>query len=225
MGRRRKAQEGFNTPFVGVTLPVSPPEPAPAAPERRSTEEADAEAFVSAMEDVEPISRGAGRVEPGKRTEAELPDDEQKALLELIKLVEGDGPFRLIDSEEAHAGVAPGVSYELLDKLRCGAFSYRRHLDLHGLSRVAAKPRLVDFLVEARRDGERCVLVVTGRGRGSPDGVSVLREIMPRWLSRSPLRAHVLAFSTAVQGDGGPGAYYVLLRRAGVKPYGGSGGG
>jgi DNA-nicking Smr family endonuclease len=220
MGRRKKAPEGFNTPFAGVTLPEPPPEPEPPAPPARSSEETDADAFAAAMAGVEPIDRGAGRVEPAKRTEAALPDDEQEALLELVNLVEGDGPFRFVDAEEVHAGMAPGVSRELLDKLQRGAFSTRRHLDLHGLSRVEAKPRLIDFLVEARRDGERCVLVVTGRGRSSPDGISVLREILPRWLSRSPLRAHVLAFSTALQADGGPGAYYVLLRRPGVKPYG-----
>ena len=74
---------------------------------------------------------------------------------------------------------------------------------------------LLRFIGGSRRGGEGCVLVVTGRGKRSPNGLSVLREALPRWLSRAPLNSHVLAFCTARRVDGGPGAFYVLLRRAG----------
>jgi DNA-nicking Smr family endonuclease len=217
-----KRAKGFNTPFAGVRLPAAPaqkPLPSrPAAADPRS----DAEIFAAAMAGTAPLDgrhRGE-RVPPPKREAALLPDDEQLALLELVSLVEGSGPFEVVDDEEALFGRAPGVSDELLSELRAGRFSFHRHLDLHGMSRDEAKAAVIAFITGARRDGERCVLIVTGRGRSSPDGVAVLRQALPRWLGRAPLRAHVLAFTSARQVDGGAGAFYVLLRRPGVRPFG-----
>ena len=220
MGKRK--QQGFNTPFARVSLPkpvvkdnqaLEPPqEAAPAAD--------DSVLFAAAMSGVAPLNKRSSRVEPAKRETSALPDDEQLALLELESLVSGKGGFRLFESEEDHSGVAPGVSFALLERLKDGQFSFHRHLDLHGMSREEAKTAIIRFVSEARHAGERCVLIVTGRGKSSPAGVSVLRETLPRWLSRAPLRPHVLAFCTARQVDGGPGAFYLLLRRPGVRPFG-----
>jgi DNA-nicking Smr family endonuclease len=162
------------------------------------------------MQGVAPLSHDA-RVEPKKRETSELPSDDQLALAELEALVSGDGTFTLADAGEVISGRAPGVNNRIIERLRKGHYAFRRHIDLHGLN---------DFIIGARRNGERCVLVVTGRGSHSPGGVSVLRDALPRWLSRAPLRAHVLGFCTALRHDGGTGAFYVLLRRPGVPPFG-----
>jgi DNA-nicking Smr family endonuclease len=222
MGKRIKP--GFNSPFMKLKgLKQAEPAkttsktPAPRAPEPEPDE---AKLFASAMSGVAPIGKGASRIEPVKRETSALPDDEQLALLELESLVQGKGEFRVFEAEEDYSGSAAGVSFALLTRLKEGQFSFRRHLDLHGMHRDEAKPAVVRFVTEARRDGERCVLVITGRGKSSPGGVSVLRETLPRWLSRQPLHAHILAFCTARQVDGGPGAFYVLLRRPGVRPFG-----
>lgn len=147
--------------------------------------------------------------------------DDEAAVAELEALVNGgENKFTINESEEVLSGVAPGVNQKLLAQLRRGEFAHRRHLDLHGHSQEEARLTLAKFIADARKGGERCVLVVTGRGRSSPGGISVLREALPRWLSRHPNRPHVLAFCTAQAHDGGAGAFYVLLRRPGVKPYG-----
>lgn len=183
---------------------------------------AESDEFLRAVGGVAPIVATSKRVEPEKRLESALPDEDTLALAELQALVEGDTPFHVVESEEFYSGSAPGVSHELVEKLREGAFSFRRHVDLHGYTRDDAKTALTDFIAAARRDGERCVLVVTGRGKSSPGGISVIREALPRWLGRFPLRSHVLAYCTARSVDGGPGAFYVLLRRLGSRPYGGA---
>ncbi len=222
----RKKSQGFNSPFHDLKLPPkeAPPPPVPkAAPAARVESQSDEAYFESAMSGVAPIDHNRARVEPDKTPQRKGPDDEALALQELKSLVDGDAPFKIADSEEELSGTAPGVSHETLLALRTGDFAFRRHIDLHGLRREEAKEALVGFVTTARREGERCVLVVTGRGKGSPSGVSVLREALPRWLSRAPLRAHVLAFSTAQAVHGGPGAFYVLLRRQGVRPFGISG--
>ena len=59
----------------------------------------------------------------------------------------------------------------------------------------------------------RTVLVVTGRGKNSPGGLSILRAQVQEWLTKEPFKRVVLAFCTAKTCDGGTGALYVLLRR------------
>ena len=69
------------------------------------------------------------------------------------------------------------------------------------------------FLSAAYQKGQRCVLIIHGRGRNSKDQVPVLKERIKVWLGRSGLAKYVLAFTTARLCDGGAGALYVLLRR------------
>jgi DNA-nicking Smr family endonuclease len=53
------------------------------------------------------------------------------------------------------------------------------------------------------------VRVIHGKGRGSPDGVSVLKTRVRAWLAR---REEVIAFCQARPAEGGAGALVVLLR-------------
>ncbi len=227
MSRRHK---GFNTPFANVALPEAPPAdlssraaPAPTAHDPTDDTDSAEDIFLREMRGVNRLSGDSQRIEPKKTLEAEHPDEDALALAELEGLVRGEGNFDVEDSGEMVSGRASGVSAKTLNELKRGKLAFRGHIDLHGLTREAARGELNDFIIAARRDDQRCVLVVTGRGKSSPGGVSVLRETLPRWLSRAPLRPHVLAFCTARRVDGGPGAFYVLLRRAGLRPFGASG--
>ena len=110
-------------------------------------------------------------------------------------------------------GYVVGVDPLILARLRSGQFSPEAHLDLHGQNAAQALNSLTWFIKNAYQRGLRTVLVVTGRGRNSPDGVGVLRPLLQRWLSKDPFKRVVLAFCTAKAGDGGPGAVYVLLRK------------
>jgi len=59
----------------------------------------------------------------------------------------------------------------------------------------------------------RCVLIIAGRGLNSKDKEPVLKNNLPAWLTRAPLKRVVLAFASARSYDGGWGAFYVLLRK------------
>jgi DNA-nicking Smr family endonuclease len=59
----------------------------------------------------------------------------------------------------------------------------------------------------------RTVLVVPGRGRNSPNGMGVLREKLPHWLTQEPFKRVVLPFGTARSHDGVLGGIYLLLRK------------
>jgi len=141
------------------------------------------------------------------------PDDE--ALRALEALVSGEAPFDLSDTDEFIEGRAPGLDLAIVRRLRRGEFAVQGHFDLHGLTKDEAKAQVDLFLKKARSSGKRCVLLVHGRGLHSKDQVPVLKDALRSWLSSARFGRHVLAFATARPVDGGAGALYVLLRRAG----------
>jgi DNA-nicking Smr family endonuclease len=108
-------------------------------------------------------------------------------------------------------GAASGFDRRRLARLRRGDPPPDRELDLHGLRRDEARRRLRGELRDALAAGERCLLVIHGRGARSETG-AVLRDALPAWLAEEPHGARVLAFASA--DDHAGGATYVLLRRA-----------
>lgn len=104
-------------------------------------------------------------------------------------------------------------------RIAAGKLAIGRRLDLHGKDRQSAHRLVNQALRQARDDGIRVVLVVTGKGtaragEGGTTGESgVLKRELPHWLSSGSLRAIVRAFGEAHARHGGAGATYVLLRR------------
>jgi DNA-nicking Smr family endonuclease len=128
----------------------------------------------------------------------------------LRALVEG-GRFEVEDDGRRVEGRRAGVSPDVVRKLRRGLLPIDARLDLHGLRAEEAKGTLERFLGEKRARGERCVLVVHGKGEHSPGRHGILRGEITAWLSQGSASVHVDAFSTAQPEDGGEGAAYVLL--------------
>jgi DNA-nicking Smr family endonuclease len=110
---------------------------------------------------------------------------------------------------------APGLDRRSAERLRRGQLPIAARLDLHGMTQEEAHRALDGFLARAYDLGQRCVLVITGKGfrRGLETREGVLRAAVPRWLNEAPNRARILAFTTATPRDGGGGALYVLIRR------------
>ncbi len=218
------AKRPFNDAFSRLKGLARAPEPAPAArpapppppapPPREQSEEA---LWSDAVSGVRPMTRGADTVGPrpprGPPERFWHPDLD--AVDELRALVSGDAPFDLADTDEFIEGRIAGIDPNLVRKLRRGEFAVQGHVDLHGLTREEAKREVEAFLRGARNAGKRCVLVVHGRGLHSKDQLPVLKDALRTWLSTARFARHVLAFATARPVDGGGGALYVLLRRAG----------
>jgi len=107
-------------------------------------------------------------------------------------------------------GTSGGLDKRQGERLRKGRLPIEGRLDLHGLYQDAAHRALERFLADSIDQGKRCVLVITGKGRGDS---GVLRQEVPRWLNRTPNRALVVSFTYAQPKDGGEGALYILLKR------------
>lgn len=170
--------------------------------------------FSNAMAGVKPLNTD-DRVVPSRphREPRPVEDADMEATAALADLVAGHGDFDISYTVEYVEGVANGVDRRLLKRLRQGDFAQQGHLDLHGFTRNEARAAVEEFLSESRVGRKRCVLLVHGRGLNSPDRVPVLKNALVKWLTRSDLDRHILAFTTARPMDGGSGALYVLLRK------------
>ncbi|MBC6405703.1 MAG: Smr/MutS family protein [Rhodospirillales bacterium] len=114
--------------------------------------------------------------------------------------------------EPLEAGRLAGIDRRTGDRFRRGLMEIDATLDLHGMTQERAQAALRRFLHQAAGHDRRCLLVITGKGRGGAEG-GVLRRAVPLWLNDADLRPIVLAISPAQRNHGGRGALYVLLRR------------
>lgn len=105
-----------------------------------------------------------------------------------------------------------GIDRRTADRFLRGRMEIDEKLDLHGMTQSEAHAALDRFLDRAIVHGSRCVLIVTGKGRGGSEP-GVLRKAVPRWLNQIRHRGQILSFSPAQPKHGGEGALYVLLRR------------
>lgn len=105
-------------------------------------------------------------------------------------------------------------------KMKRGKLAPESRIDLHGMTIEEAHPALLSFIMWAYGDGQRLVLVITGKGKDRDDGgpiptrFGVLRHQVPQWLKMVPLRNMILQITPAHIRHGGQGAYYVYLRRS-----------
>jgi DNA-nicking Smr family endonuclease len=101
---------------------------------------------------------------------------------------------------------APSIGGHADAHLRRGRLEPESRLDLHGLTQDAAYRALLGFLLRAQSQGQKLVLVITGKG-------GVLRGQLPLWLGQPDMRALVGGIDQAHVKHGGAGAFYVLLKK------------
>jgi DNA-nicking Smr family endonuclease len=181
--------------------------------QRRENEQrlrAEADIFRNSVGQVAPL-RQADKVElrppqPQPIARQHLAD-EQAALMESLS---DEFTFdTLLDSDENLSFAQPGIGSDVLSKLRRGHWVIQNQLDLHGLRRDQAREALSEFLRQARRQGQRCVRIIHGKGHGSINKEPVLKQKVRNWLAQ---KEEVMAFCQARPAEGGSGALVVLLK-------------
>ncbi|RQH09812.1 Smr/MutS family protein [Paraburkholderia dinghuensis] len=141
--------------------------------------------------------------------------DEQAVLHEAIS--DDFDPETLLDTDDSLYYHRPGISAEVVKKLRRGTWIVQAQLDLHGMRREEAREALQTFIREAGKRGLRCVRVIHGKGLGSVGKEPVLKGKVRAWLVQ---KEEVIAFCQARAHDGGAGAVLVLLQPQAVGPAG-----
>ena len=164
----------------------------------------DDAAFKEAMEGVSPLETDSA--EPYRKRRAPLPlpkEREPEDGEDLVDLSLETGDFLEFRR--------PGIQNRLFRDLQRGLLETEATLDMHGMRVVDARKALVRFLAHSSHLGLRCVRIIHGKGRSSPNEQPVLKQKTNQWLRQ---REEVLAFCTAPRWDGGTGAVYVLMRRS-----------
>ncbi len=169
--------------------------------------------FLSAMSGVKPL-KSKGRDIPLETEPA--PDgldlSKDSELDVLYRLVRGEIEFDIQYSDEYIQGYVKSINSKTFRRFKNGELSIEAHLDLHGLNSDQARHELLLFMRDQYHQGKTCVLLIPGRGKNSPMGDGVLRNMIQTWLTLDPLKRIVLAFCSALPRHGGTGALYVLLR-------------
>jgi DNA-nicking Smr family endonuclease len=179
---------------------------------QRST---DAETFRAAVRDVTPLAQTpsvAGLATPKPRARPRINPAPMAGDLPLVDGLPADESAPAADAvsgDEALSFQRAGVRIQVMRRLRRGFYPIDDELDLHGLSQMAARGRLAEFIARSRDRGCRCVRIIHGKGNRSGARGPVLKTAVNLWLRRLP---DVMAFASARAMDGGAGAVYVLLR-------------
>ncbi|MGH8750934.1 MAG: Smr/MutS family protein [Burkholderiales bacterium] len=162
--------------------------------------------FRDAVKGAQPL-RVKRRVEHPVETPPPLPlqtlRDEQAVLAESL------ADWDEIESGDETSFLRPGLSRQILKKLRRGQWVVQAQLDLHGQTREEAHASLVAFLSASSKRDLRCVRIIHGKGLGSKNRVPVLKHKVRGWLVK---REDILAYCEAPEVDGGSGVLIVLLK-------------
>ena len=158
---------------------------------------------------VEPLNQ-APRVQH-KRKVAPIPRqtmaDKQSVLRE--SLSDEHDSIEFLESEDGLAFRRPGIGPDVPRDLRRGRWTIVGQIDLHGMFVEEARGAVVEFLKRAQQTERLCVRIIHGKGHGSPDRQSILREMVRRWLKQ---RDEVIAYAEPKEHDGGAGATIVRLK-------------
>lgn len=216
-GAQKPAQ---GAPKPGIHRPNSTPSPkgAPAAAPTMDAEDAESFAlYMAGVRELEDratrIPRSASRVERAAKGTLPSIDADAPARAQLQALVAEGIRFETTDDGERIEGRRIEVEPREIRRLRRGQYTVDQQVDLHGLSVPEARKAIETFVEKRRKEGDRVVRIIHGKGGHSPRGVSALRGEIAAWLSQGPAKRHVAAFATAPPEEGGAGALLVLLMR------------
>ena len=209
-GKRKNskpATSGTTAPAPAAAIPA-PQEPAPVA-----LDADDLTLFRRAVKAVQPIKDTRRAVLPPaalapaailrQRRESAMGQEPAK----LPQVSDHFAPAKLKDDESSFLQVGSGP--DLIKGLKRGKWPIGASLDLHGATLDEARTRLDQFLQSCLTHQIKCVRIVHGKGYGSKEGASVLKETVRRWLTQIQ---SVIAYTECAEQDGGSGAVQVLLR-------------
>jgi DNA-nicking Smr family endonuclease len=179
------------------------------AAQQQADREKAARLFVDAVGTVAPIKHDntayLSAVPPAPVAAQRLIDESQ---VMRDSLSDEFGVEQLLDTDIDLSYRTPGISLEVLNKLRRGDWAIQGQLDLHGFRVDGARQALTEFIHHATDQGWRCVRIIHGKGLGSKDKQPVLKGRVRSWLVQTKV---VQCFVSARASEGGAGALVVLL--------------
>ena len=143
----------------------------------------------------------------GKAFYAEKPKPIQKR--DITEKTVRTTPAKTLSKKQAQHSIHnnTGIDRKNWERFTKGKMDIDARLDLHGLSEEDAYHAFKTFLHLQIHRKNRCVLIITGKGKG------ILKNALYRWIDDPAFQSNILKFSKAAPKHGGDGAFYILLRR------------
>lgn len=133
--------------------------------------------------------------------------DNQSVLEESLAMNPDDSEHEIEENENLRKDYLSPRDFRAL---RQGKFVVQDYIDLHGSTVVEARRLILQFIGESLIHHKRCIRIVHGKGRLSPDGIPKLKILTHKLLKQ---HKEVLGYCKARPVDGGSGATIILLRR------------
>jgi DNA-nicking Smr family endonuclease len=180
-----------------------------------SLSDEDKALFRQMMRDVEPLSKSQKVELPTPQKKMPKPQRQEKSEAPKTDFYLSDFYAEEVEAATILAYFTESIPNKRKRELKNGLIPWESRLDLHGLKPEAARLALIRFIQSEAELAHRCLLII--HGKGSHQGEApVLKNLVNRWLPQFP---QVLAFHSALPRDGGPGALYLLLKKANTKQY------
>jgi len=185
--------------------------------DRHRPDDDEISAFRQALREAGVRRLRTNRADPGRARREDPAAAERRAAAQAASEAGGsgrtsDGRVEAVRPSEYLEFALPDLPWRTRQRLKRGQLAWEAGLDLHGYTLEEARAELEAFLREASAERRRCVLVVHGKAWGATSDYPVIKSHVNAWLREWPA---VLAFTSAIEADGGTGAVYVLLRRRG----------
>jgi DNA-nicking Smr family endonuclease len=103
------------------------------------------------------------------------------------------------------------IDASLLRQLKLNRDIIQYKIDLHDMTQAEAYSSLRIFLQNARNNGAKIVLIITGKG--SKGDIGELRRNLPRWCIEPNFGNIVVGIRQAYKHHGGEGAVYLQLKK------------
>ncbi|MCH1931033.1 DNA endonuclease SmrA [Shewanella sp. A25] len=121
------------------------------------------------------------------------------------------GVIPVIKPDDIASFKREGVQGAVFKRLRLGEYKLNMELDVHAYRLSQARDALLNFLLAAQEHGERCVLLIHGKGHQSKPFAGLMKSAVCHWLSQLDM---VLAYHSAKTEQGGTGALYLMLTKS-----------
>ncbi|MFS2225759.1 DNA endonuclease SmrA [Pantoea sp. B65] len=163
--------------------------------------------FKDAMEDVTPL-KDCANIHWLKTPQSKVPQQQQLDSEDNFLI---DGFIEVIPLLQPLEYKGEGIQQGVLDKLRHGKYQPDASLNLLRQPVAVCRRSLFSFMLQARKDNLRNLLIIHGKGRDDRSHANIVRSYLARWLQQFD---DVQTFCVAQPYHGGSGALYVGLRKS-----------
>ncbi len=177
----------------------------------------DVASFFEEMEGVKPLG-GLSRVVHQtnyQKTEAQLARNRAAQVSEmLLRLPVNPALITPVSPDEELSFCKDGVQTAVFRNLSLGLYQAKSEINLTGLNVNQSREAIFYFIQGCIESGERCALVIHGKGYKSKPYPAAIKSFVSNWLANID---GVLAFHSAKREHGGSGALYVMLVKSKQK--------